>query len=156
MEVNLKNKTKFEEIANRLKDSELTQKVKEELWVLAKRGNTAVRKGIGAFLDYVEGRPHVKEWLKSSAVVGITLEMLPFSRLMIMATPGFVPGALAGYMKGNKTNSPIQSAIIGGAVSWPVKPVMMVSPIAGMLLVAFAAGILEETLAESASIAEAA
>lgn len=148
------SKMKFEEIAERIKNSQLAQKVKEELWVLAKKGNQATRKGVCDFMDYIDDKPHVKEWLKSAAIVGVGLEILPFSRLMILATPGFVPGALAGYYKGGKTNSSVQSAIIGGTISWPLKPVLMISPIAGMLLVAFSAGILEETLAKSATRAK--
>ena len=148
--------TKFEKIAERIKNSELTQKIKEELLVLAKRGGQGVRETTSEFLDFIDNKSHIKEWLQSSAIIGVALEILPFSRMILLILPGFVPGALAGYMKGSKTDSCIQSTIIGGAISWPIKPVLMVSPIAGMLLVAFAAGFLEETLAKSANQVEAA
>ena len=78
------------------------------------------------------------------------MELIPLSRVALWLLPGFVPGAAAGFMKGQKTESCVQSTVIGGLISWPVKPVIMISPIAGMLLVAFVSGYLEEILAESA------
>ncbi len=139
----------FDDLSDQIKNSKIARKIQVELLVLAKRGNQATRKAVQSFLNYLDQNPHIKEWLKSSAIVGVALEIMPFSRLGLLAFPGFVPGALAGFLKGRKTDSVIQSAVIGGAASWPIKPILLLSPIAGMLLVAFAAGILEKVLSQA-------
>ena len=140
----------FEAIAKRIKASDLPRKIKEEMWILTRRGDHALRKTYLEFQDFVDQNPHIAEWLKTSAIVGGALELIPLSRVALWMLPGFVPGAAAGFMKGQKTGSCAQSAVIGGLVSWPVKPMIIISPIAGMLLVAFVSGYLEEILAESA------
>ena len=144
------DKITFEAIAKRIKASDLPRKIKEEMWILTRRGDHALRKTYLEFQDFVDQNPHIAEWLKISAIVGGALELIPFSRVALWVLPGFVPGAAVGFMKGQKTGSCTQSAVIGGLISWPVKPVIMISPIAGMLLVAFVSGYLEEILAESA------
>ena len=148
------NKTR-EKMTARIKKSKIARKLKIELLMVAGRGNKATQEAVGKFMDYLERNPHMMEWLKSSAIVGIALEVIPLSRLGLMALPGFAPGAVAGYLKGGKDNSQIKSAVIGGAASWPLKPIMVISPIAGMFLTAFAAGMLEQILSRAAAQAVA-
>jgi hypothetical protein len=130
----------------RIKNSELNEKLKHQLLVILGRACGETQKGIQAFLDYVEHHPQVREWLKSATVVGVLLEVVPFSRLGLVTLPGFVPGAVVGFLKGATTGSQVQSAVVGGLVSWPLKPVITLSPLVGLLLTALAAGHLEEIL----------
>ena len=145
-----KNSSKLDDLYNKIKNSELARTLKKELLIVARRGNQATRKVIHEFLNYLEQHPDVRQWLGSAAIVGIILEMVPLSRFGILVIPGFVPGAVAGYMKGSRTDSTLQSTIVGGLVSWSLKPILTLSPIIGMLLVGFASGTLEEMLAGAA------
>ncbi|MBW2217964.1 MAG: hypothetical protein JRF40_00515 [Deltaproteobacteria bacterium] len=146
----VKNGGKINDLYNQIKNSELARALKKELLIVAKRGNQATRKVIQEFMNYLERHPNVRQWLGSAAIVGIILEMIPLSRFGILVIPGFVPGAVAGYMKGSRTDSTLQSTVVGGLVSWSLKPIITLSPIVGMLLVGFASGTLEELLAGAA------
>jgi len=145
-----KNDGKLDDFYNQIKNSELARTLKKELLIVAKRGDQATRKVIQEFMDYIERHPDVREWLKSAAIVGILLEVVPLSRFGLLVVPGFVPGAVAGYMKGSRTDSISQSTVVGGLVSWSLKPVITISPLVGMLLVGFVSGTLEELLAGAA------
>lgn len=151
--MNQNNRNNLKSLINRIRNSKLSRVLKRELLVVLRRGNAETRKGIAAFLDYVERHPQVRAWLKSAAVVGLLLEVIPFARLGLVPLPGFAVGAVVGYLKGTATDSQLQSAIIGGTVSWPLKPVIMLSPLVGLLLTALAAGHLEEMLQETVSVA---
>ena len=145
-----KNGGKLEDLYTRIIDGDMARKLKIELLIVARKGNEATRKAIREFMDYLERHPDVRAWLKSGAIVGIILEVVPLSGLGIWMAPGFVPGAVTGCIKGSKTGTTLRSTVVGGLVSWPLKPVISLSPIVGMLLVGFAAGTLEEMLAGAA------
>ena len=147
---NGKISSKLNDLYNQIKNSDMARELKRQLLIVARRGNEETRKVIQEFLGYLDRHPEVSEWLKSSAVVGVLLEIVPFSRAGIVMLPGFVPGAVAGCLKGSKTGTTMKSTVLGGLVAWPLKPVITLSPITGMLLVGFATGTLEEMLAGAA------
>ena len=141
-------------VLQQVMDSDLAEKLKIELMKLIKRGDNDVRKCVSYLIGYLDQNPDVKTWLSSAALVGFLLEVLPGSGLAMTVVPGFVPGAVAGYLKGMRTNSPVQSAIAGGAVGWPLKPITVFSPLVGLLLTALCVGLLKELLKRAGKAAE--
>ncbi len=137
----------------RVRKSDFSEKLKIELLVVLGRMYEEGHEIINDFMGYVESHPQVKEWLKSATVIGLLLEVVPISRFGIAVMPGFVPGALVGYLKGAATQTQVRSTIVGGIAGWPLKPILILSPLIGLLLTAFAAGYLEEMLENAMEVA---